>query len=66
MEYSRSTKPAFPSLYTLTDALTGHGEDEMANFHLYGQAAALNVELPAAALVERLVKDTRAAFRRLR
>lgn len=66
METSRQPLPPFRALYALTEPLTAAGKDDVANFHLYGQAAALNVELPAADLVAKLVRDTEAAIARLR
>jgi len=39
--------------------------DGEVGFHLYGQAAALNRELPAADLVARLVAETAAVLKRL-
>ena len=65
MERNRQRLPDFPSLYDLTDRLTEAGLAEVANFHLYGQAAALNVECPASELMARLVRDAGAALRRI-
>lgn len=65
MERNRQRLPDFPSLYDLTDPLTGAGKTDVANFHLYGQAAALNVECPAAERVARLVRETQETLRRL-
>ena len=66
MERNRQHLPDFPSLYVLTDPLTGTGQTEVANFHLYGQAAALNVECPAAERMARLVSETQETMRRMR
>ena len=66
MEAQREAVLPYPALYALTDPLTAQADDEAANFHLYGQAAALNVELPARALLERLVAEAQASFARLR
>ena len=65
MERNRQALPEFPSMYALSDALTEAGQDDVANFHLYGQAAALNVELPAGTLMARLVEQTQTAIARL-
>jgi nitronate monooxygenase len=65
MENRREPLPPYGALYALTDPLTGAGRDDVANFHLYGQAAALSVELPAAELVAKLVRDAEAAIARL-
>mgnify|MGYP000588380021 CR=1 FL=1 len=47
MERAREPLPAFRQLYDLTDPLIGAGQDDVASFHLYGQAARLNRALPA-------------------
>ncbi len=65
MERNRQRLPDFPSLYDLTDPLTGAGQTDVANFHLYGQAAALNVECPAVERVAQLVQETLDTLRRL-
>lgn len=65
MERAREPLPAFRQLYDLTDPLIGAGQDDVASFHLYGQAARLNRALPAAELVELLVAETRAAIARM-
>jgi nitronate monooxygenase len=64
MESRRESLPAFPSLYDLTNPLCEAGTDS-ASFHLYGQAAALCRELPAAELLRELVREAYAAFARL-
>ncbi len=65
METARMPLPDFPMMYDLTDPITSAGYDEEANFHNYGQAAALNRELPAAELMSRLVDEAASAFARL-
>lgn len=62
----REPLPAFLQMYGLTDPLLDAGQDEIASFHLYGQAARLNRVLPAADLLQLLVTETEAAFARLR
>jgi nitronate monooxygenase len=65
MERSRTSLPDFPSMYTfsapLSEAEGADGKGDFA-FHIYGQAAALNKELPAAEVMRRLVEETAAAF----
>ncbi len=65
MERHRQKLPDYPAMYALSDPLTDMGNDAEASFHLYGQAAALNVELPARELMARLVEQTRSAMARL-
>lgn len=58
----------FPATYMLTNPILKASEDagsDDVSFHLYGQAAALNRELPAGALLERLVVEAREAFGKL-
>jgi nitronate monooxygenase len=55
MERSRERLPDFPSMSVLSAPL---GQSEDFAFHLYGQAAALNRELPAAELMRALVAET--------
>ena len=62
METTRKPVLDFPMMYDLTVPITSAGFDEDANFHLYGQAAALNRELPAAELMSRLVDEAAAVF----
>ena len=57
--------PRFPTLYRMTGPLLDAGNDE-ASFHLYGQAAALAREAPAAEIVAALVAETAEVFARLR
>lgn len=65
MEESRMSLPAFRQMYGLTDPLLDAGQDEIASFHLYGQAARLNRALPAADLVRCLVGEARQSFARV-
>ncbi len=65
MERQRQSPAAFPTHYALSDPLLQAGRDEEASFHLYGQAAALNRELPAARLVETLAAEAQETLRRL-
>ncbi len=57
--------PAFQQMYALTDPMLDAGQDDIASFHLYGQAARLNRALPAADLVSCLVEEARTCFARL-
>ncbi len=60
MAKAREALPEFPLMYGFSDPLRQAGaERELPDFQflLYGQAAALNRELPAAELVERLVEE---------
>jgi nitronate monooxygenase len=65
MATARTPLPDFPSLYELVYPLC-MAEPVDVSFHLYGQAAALNRELPAAALMQKLVEEAAAAMARLR
>jgi nitronate monooxygenase len=68
MARSSEALPDFPQLYALTMPLVAAHKDDPdgeVGFHLYGQAAALNRELPAADLVARLVAETAAVLKRL-
>ncbi len=65
MERMREPRVDFP-LLCADPARVEHGAEDDVNFHLYGQAAALNVELPARALMERLVAEAQRTFARLR
>lgn len=52
--------PDFPTMYTLSDPLRAASDDKLDfRFLLYGQAAALNREMPAAELVQTLVTEAR-------
>lgn len=65
MEKSRMGLPDFPAMYALSQPLIEAGEARGTGdfaFHLYGQAAALNRELPAAELVRHLVAEAAAVF----
>lgn len=62
METARMPLPDFPVMYDLTNPITAAGDDEEGSFHIYGQAAALNRELPAAELMHRLVDETASVF----
>lgn len=65
MEASRAALPGFMQMYALSDPLVAAGDEEAANFHLYGQSAALNRDLSAADLMRRLLEETATAFARL-
>ena len=61
----REPLPDFPTLYIFSDPLREMSEkrsDGDFQFQLYGQAAALNRELPAAELVALLVEEAEKAF----
>ncbi|MEI9403267.1 nitronate monooxygenase [Mesorhizobium argentiipisi] len=60
MEESRVPLPDFPQMVALSAPLSDAKEDFA--FHLYGQAAALNRELPAGQLVRTLVAETSEVF----
>ncbi|WP_214470206.1 nitronate monooxygenase [Mesorhizobium sp. dw_380] len=65
MEKSRTRLPDFPQMVALStplsDAERATGRGDFA-FHLYGQAAALNRELPAEQLMRTLVAETKGIF----
>ncbi|WP_312891308.1 NAD(P)H-dependent flavin oxidoreductase [Mesorhizobium silamurunense] len=63
MEESRTPLPDFPQMYALTAPLgdADHARLDFA-FHLYGQAAALNRELPAGELMHALVAEAKGIF----
>ncbi|WP_254634147.1 nitronate monooxygenase family protein [Mesorhizobium sp. GbtcB19] len=65
MEEIRTRLPDFPQMFALSNPLgdAGHarGREDFA-FHLYGQAAPLNRELPAAELMRTLVAEARGIF----
>lgn len=65
MAASRGPMPGFRQMYDLTDPLIGAGVDEVASFHLYGQAARLNRAIPASELMAALITETAATFARL-
>ncbi|MFT7674937.1 MAG: nitronate monooxygenase [Gammaproteobacteria bacterium] len=58
MAKQRQQLPDYPTLYNLSMPLHLKSEENETNFLLYGQAAALNRELPAAQLIETLVTET--------
>ncbi|OHV86213.1 NAD(P)H-dependent flavin oxidoreductase [Mesorhizobium sp. ORS 3428] len=64
MEESRTRLPDFPQMVALSAPLSADAKGDFA-FHLYGQAAALNRELPAGQLVRTLVAETNAVFEAL-
>lgn len=65
MEAAREPLPAFRQMYGLTEPLLNAGRDDVASFHLYGQAARLNRAIPTADLMRSLVAETEAVFARL-
>jgi len=65
MDRARAPLPGFQQMYALTDPLLAAGRDDVASFHLYGQAAGLNRDLPAAGLLRLLVEETAVALARL-
>ncbi|RRI04500.1 nitronate monooxygenase [Mesorhizobium tamadayense] len=62
MEESRTRLPDFPQMIALSAPLSDVGAKGDFAFHLYGQAAALNRELPAGQLVRTLVAETGEIF----
>lgn len=65
MESASEPLPAFRQLYDLTDPMIAAGQDDIASFHLYGQAARLNRALPAAELLALLLHETAIVLSRL-
>jgi nitronate monooxygenase len=65
MEKSREPLPAFRQMYALSVPLIEAAPDREASFHLYGQAAGLNRDLPAADLFRRLVDEAAEVFTKL-
>jgi nitronate monooxygenase len=65
MERSRMGLPDFPAMYALSGPLSEAKSSDFA-FHLYGQAAALNRELPATELMRLLVAEAGKIFASLR
>ena len=58
MAAHRLPLPDFPTMYTLSEPLRESSNDTLDfRFLLYGQAAALNREMPAANLVQKLVEE---------
>jgi nitronate monooxygenase len=62
MAEQRQPLPGYPSMYNLSMPLHERSDQNEASFLLYGQAAALNRELPAADLVQTLVDETTEIF----
>jgi nitronate monooxygenase len=65
MAEHRGPVPAFPRMYGFTNLLSqaaAASDDPNFQFLLYGQAAALNRELPAAELVQTLVNEAQAVL----
>lgn len=65
MERDRSQLPDFPQMYALSSLIRNTALDADASFFLYGQAASLSRDLPAADLVAQLVKEAEATARKL-
>lgn len=65
MADNRTGLPAFPSLYGLTDPLLGAGLPDEACFDLWGQAASLSRDEPAAAVMARVMAEAQAVLTRL-
>ncbi len=66
MAKDRGPLPDFPTMKTFSDPLREASEkrgDSDFQFLLYGQAAALNRELPAAELMERLIDEAQRALK---
>lgn len=65
MERSRMRLPDFPAMYVLSEALSDAGQAKGSAdfaFHIYGQAAGLNRELPAMELMRLLVAEASSVF----
>lgn len=65
MERTRTGLPDFPSMYDLSEPLLHATEPREVSFLLYGQAARLNRELPAAELFARYVEEAASVFAKL-
>lgn len=65
MEARREPLPAFLQMYAPTDPLVAAGPEDEVSFHLYGQAAALNRELPAPDLMHALTREAFATFKKV-
>ena len=65
MEARREPLPAFLQMYALSDPLVAAGPEDEVSFHLYGQAAALNRELPAPDLMHALTREAFATFKKV-
>ncbi|MGF1561685.1 MAG: NAD(P)H-dependent flavin oxidoreductase [Geminicoccaceae bacterium] len=64
MNRERAALPDYPAMYSFSDPLRKTGKPEL-QFMLYGQAAAMNRDLPATELMAWLIEDTAAVLRRL-
>ncbi len=65
MEAHREPLPAFLQMYALSDPLVAAGPEDEVSFHLYGQAASLTREVPAADLMQALTREAFATFARV-
>ena len=65
MAKSAEPLPGFLQMYTLSGPIEDAAADSEASFHLYGQAASLNREMPAANLMRQLIDETAAVFAKL-
>ena len=65
MEAHREPLPAFLQMYALSDPLVAAGPEDEVSFHLYGQAASLNRELPAPDLMRALTREAAATFEKV-
>jgi hypothetical protein len=52
-------------MYALSRPIREQASSAEASFRLYGQSAALAEELPAAHVIEQLVRETKATLQRL-
>ncbi len=62
MEARREPLPAFLQMYALSDRLVAAGPEDEVSFHLYGQAAALNRDLPVPELMHSLTREAAEVF----
>lgn len=62
MAKTRSPIPDYPTMYNLSMPIHRNDDSHKLKFILYGQAAALNRELPAPELVQLLVNEAREIF----
>ncbi len=65
MALRRDPLPEFRQMYALSWPLVEAAPDDDVSFHLYGQAAALNREAPAADVFRHLLDEASAVFSRL-
>ena len=65
MERTRQELPKFPQMYALSAPIKDAADDDEASFMLYGQAAALSQEIPAADLVAQLAGDAYRVMKRM-